>query len=605
MDFAPILLQLSNLPPQTPEVSVAVNLMIQVISTVVTTKNNAAKLSFLVHAAATHLVVISEYTHDQKNHPPDALKADRVAFVGFLHRLLKVAKQSDTPSSVATIMLYPSRERQIDNLSDQLRNIESSTSVAIGLNASLVMNDLLATVTSRNSEATNLLADMRFLMKSNSSLAWPGRDVMTDDLAGTDLSLFTRSDIRLTRMICPDHSPVPDRAPDYLGVFVRVFEAQCTNGQAVIAKVYEGHGKNQSCERAQKADWLTRTLKYCPKETIEGIYRMFSSGIVDLDPEIGYSQIDISTNKTSKADQKPSEPQPGIDIVCGFFAGSLFWMSDTTTSIEEIVDNDRHMSIEQVGISLFAHQWLGPCRALVQSGVPIALGDIGYMPKSSFGEVGTFQVLGNIHNLLQELPRAPHSVFPYKSRPADAPFCEYKAWNNLPPAEPEVITFEGQPVCKKYTYIDPPVTSAMNWMNCYVWISPREIWKFYSRYVMQFIKDHNLSISPYDLQLVTLANVECSFALYLDDDLVEPFRDEPLYLFETIEEYKIKGSGEPVVTKICRASFSSELDWIQESPWPCYTEKCEGFSLVNYCQDYLIEYYQLPRHKASWTIDDD
>ncbi|KAF8515232.1 hypothetical protein BU17DRAFT_68012 [Hysterangium stoloniferum] len=203
------------------------------------------------------------------------------------------------------------------------------------------------------------------------------------------------------------------------------------------------------------------------------------------------------------------------------------------------------------------------CRALVQSGVPIALGDIG---------------------LLQELPRAPHSVFPYKSRPADAPLCEYKAWNNPPPAEPEVITFEDQPVCKKYTYIDPPVTSAMNWMNCYVWISPREIWKFYSRYVMQFIKDHNLSISPYDLQLVTLANVECSFALYPDDErcqtaslspsgtslvcrrhpVASPKRFPPtVYLFETIEEYNIKGSGEPAVTKICRASLSSEPDWIR------------------------------------------
>ncbi|KAF8499389.1 hypothetical protein BU17DRAFT_102795 [Hysterangium stoloniferum] len=574
MDFAPILRQLPNLPPQPPEVSVAVNLMIRVINTVVTTKSNVAKLSFLVHTAATHLVIILKYSHAQWNHPPDGLKAYGVAFVGLLHGLLKVAKGSNAPSSVVTMIFRRIRKREIDNLSEQLRNIEYSTSVAIGLNASLVVNDLLATVTSRNSEATNFLADMRFLMKSNSSLAWPGRDVMTDDLAGTDLSLFTRSDIRLARIICPDHSPVPDRAPDYLGVSIRVFEAQCTSGEAVIVKVYEGHGKNQSPERAQKA----------------------------LDPEIGYSQIDIVTD---------FEPQPGIDIVCGFFAGSLFWMSDTTTSIEEIVDNDRHMSIEQVGISLFAYQWLEPCRALVQSDAPIALGDIGYMPKSSSGEVGTFQVLGNIHSFLQELPRAPHSVFPYKSRPADAPFCEFKAWNNLPPAEPEVVAFEGQPVYKKYTYIDPPVTSAMNWMNCYVWISPREIWKFYSRYVMQFINDHNLSISPYDLQLVTLANVECSFALYLDDDLVEPFRDEScmseapsvasqkrspptVYLFETIEEYKIKGSGEPVVTKICRASFSSEPDWIQESPRPCCTETSEGFSLVNYCQDYLIEYYQLP-----------
>ncbi|KAF8508787.1 hypothetical protein BU17DRAFT_70710 [Hysterangium stoloniferum] len=421
MDFAPILHQLSNLPPQPPEVSVAVNLMIRVINTVV---------------------------------------AYGVAFVGFLHGLLKVAKQSNTPSSVVTMIFHRIREQQVDNLSEQLRIIESSTSVAIGLNASLVVSDLLATVTSRNSEATNLLADMRFLMKSNSSLAWLGRDIMIDELAGND-----------------------------------VFEAQCTSGEAVIVKVYEGHGKNQSPERAQKADWLTRTLKYYPMETIEGIYRMelidfqvqrgircalppFSSSLVHLDPEIGYSQIDISTNKTSKADKNPSKPQPGIDIVCGFFAGSLFWMSDTTTSIEEIVDNDRHMSIEQVGISLFAYQWLGPCRALVQSDVPIALGNIGYMPKSSSGE----------------------------------------AWNNLPPAEPEVVAFEGQPVYKKYTYIDPPVTSAMNWMNCYVWISPRDIWKFYSRYVMQFINDHNLSISPYDLQLVTLANVECSFALYLDDE---------------------------------------------------------------------------------------
>jgi len=65
-------------------------------------------------------------------------------------------------------------------------------------------------------------------------------------------------------------------------------------------------------------------------------------------------------------------------------------------------------------------------------------------------------------------------------------------------------------------------------------------------------------------------------------------------VFEPLEEYTLNSSGGLVLSKTLRASFSPEPDWIHESSWPFNLERFEGFTLTNSCNDYLIEYYQLP-----------
>ncbi|KAF8508976.1 hypothetical protein BU17DRAFT_70630 [Hysterangium stoloniferum] len=651
MDFTPIFQQLVEAPP---EANAAVGVLIGVIKAVAVEKYNNVNLNLLIHEAATRLVIIAEYTHGQWDHAPGELKACLDEFTDifvqyidiswrFLQKLLKVAKKSLT-SSWGSVLRYRTREQQIMCLADELRNFEYPIFVifpvlmseeeilklhlklAIRLNTLLTMNEVLSRLASR--------ADVRLLANSNSPLALMGRNTIMAELAGTDLVYYIKEEFTDIRLICPDHSPLPEKAPDYLGVSVTLHEAHHKSGRAFIVKKYEGHGKNESQERKQKTnnverfqDWLTRTIGSCPTETIEGLYHMqlidfqlrrkircalplFSSGVVGRhmwgETALGYSDIDIVSD---------FRPQKGISIICGFLAGALYWMSDTATNIHSVVTIDRQMTIEDVGKSLFAHQWLGPVRALVQCDVPIALGDIGYIPNASSREIWKFQVLGNIHNLMLELPLASNSICPYKLRPADAPRWEYEECNKPILPEPDIITFEGRPVYKRYTltYDGRPATSVMNYH--YSWISPSEVWKFFSRHVLQFVSDHNLSISPYELRLATLVNVESGYLLELDKGDIAPPWDESctsevasvpihhcqpptVYVFEPLEECVFKCSGEPVVSKIIRASFSPEPDWIHESPWPVNTENRDGFTLTNN-EDYLIEYYQLPMGTAA------
>ncbi|KAF8508979.1 hypothetical protein BU17DRAFT_70633 [Hysterangium stoloniferum] len=625
MDFALIFLQLAEVPIQGPEADAAVGVLIEVMNAVTVEKYNNVNLNLLIHEAATRLVIIAEYTHGQWDHVPGELKACLDEFTDiyvqyidilwrFLQKLLKVAKKSLT-SSWGSVLRY--RTPNVD-----------------------------------------LRADVRLLANSNSPLALMGRNTIMAELAGTDLAYYIKEEFTDIRLICPDHSPLPEKAPDYLGVSVTLHEARHKSGHALIVKrdpnnlqligfgswkddilfhVYQCPQNN--VERFQ--DWLTRTIGSCPTETIEGLYHMqlidfqlrrkiccalppFSSGVVDIrarggklqwsliysgeftdglpdvtETAVGYSQIDIVSDFIN------SQPQKGISIICGFFAGALHWMSDTTTNIHSVVNIDRQMTIEDVGKSLFAHQWLGPVRALVQCDVPIALGDIGYIPNASSGDTWTFQVVGNIHNLMLELPLASNSVWSGKLRPADTPRWEYEECNKPMRPDPDIIAFEGREVYKRYTltYDGPPAPSVTSWWNnSYSWISPREIWKFFSRHVLQFVSDHSLPISPYELRLVTLVNVESAYSLEFDEDDIEPPWDESyaseaasvpihhrqpptVYVFEPLEECVLKCSGGPAVSKIRRASFSPEPDWIHESPWPVNTECRNGFTLTNYEED--------------------
>ncbi|KAF8508978.1 hypothetical protein BU17DRAFT_70632 [Hysterangium stoloniferum] len=572
MDPAPLLRELVITFPQDPAVGVAVGLMIEMIVIVGGAKNNIGGFNYLVYETATRLVAIIKYMHGRWDDAP-VIRACLGDFEVFLQRFLNVVKQYQRSSTFATIFRYRSCQRDIDKLSRQLKDIERSTvkqlfkfsyKLAINMHSTTAVNIFCAAVDSQNLAYTKLLAEMRILILR-------AENTIPVELAGKDLLYFTRQEFELTRLICPDHAPLPQHAPDYLGLLVRLFEARHKNGQVMLIKVYEGRGKNQSNQR-QKAfhktlhynktiwnhvllqiigssswldtipfhDWLCRTWESRPAETIEGLYCMKES----------YKElIDF---------QKQQNVRCIVDVRRQ--GGELKW---SLIYSGELIDGEPYVSDAALGYSqIDIVSDFQP-----QKGIEISR-------RSGHRYLAT-----NGWGLVEHSP-----VFPYKPRPIDAPCLEYKEWGSPELPEPEIVTFEGKPIYKRYTLPQPPVTASRDWMNCYTWISPREIWKFWSHFAPKFIKENNLSLSPHDLQLVTLADAECAYALYLETDQCQS-------AMSSLCGMRIIYSRHRRST----VTIAYHPRYMYLNPLTNAGEKTQ----LRLYYSYLVEYYQLPQ--GTWT----
>ncbi|KAF8508461.1 hypothetical protein BU17DRAFT_70797 [Hysterangium stoloniferum] len=200
------------------------------------TRNNIAKPNLVTYTIATHLVRLGDYIEDTWDIVPDPLNFPWMNSRG---------GESIQP------VLCRHRSTQLSKLGTENGLAKPKSNAIRTFNHT---NGILKVTADSSGQNSDVPTNMSSLMRSSPPLSWLRRNIVMTVFFGTDLSYFVQGDLVFTKLICPDHSPIPAAVPDYLGLYVKTYEAQpCFDGKIVIVKHYAGFGKNQSAERRERA----------------------------------------------------------------------------------------------------------------------------------------------------------------------------------------------------------------------------------------------------------------------------------------------------------------------------------------------------------------